>query len=88
MHVDPIKNAVNGVGVGLSKRAGLREGIGLNDDEASGLIGHRTGEENPPFSIQGLQMSEVAVTIELSFRLAFRAVKPKDDVLHGLGFRC
>src|SRR3989442_10694873 len=79
----PLEDPVDRVGVLSGERLRVCERLGLDDDEAAGLVGQRTCQNHPPLSVQRFHASEVGGPVNLALSFSLRPIEAEDDEFHG-----
>lgn len=82
MDFDPFKDTVNCVGVFSGKLLGVFQRVCLDHDEAPGLIGKRSRQDNPTGLIKRFKVRQMGWAVYFSFGFALRAIKTDDDEFH------
>lgn len=56
MDFNPLEYPLHRIGIGVSEPLCLFLGFKIQDQQASGLIGQRSGQNNPPLFVQWFQV--------------------------------
>jgi hypothetical protein len=59
MNFNPFEDAMDRIGIPEGELLGLRPGFELQDQQAAGLIGERTGEDDAPLSIKRFEIGQM-----------------------------
>ena len=82
VYFDPLEDAVYGVRVLASNSLGFLQGVSLDDNEAPGLVGQGSRQNDTPLGGQWLKVGQVGRPMDFSFGFSIGAVESQDDEFH------
>src|SRR5215475_20989 len=82
VYFDPLEDTVYGVRVLVRNSLGFLQGVSLDDNEAPGLVGQGSCQNDTPLGSQWLKVGQVCRPMDFSSGFSIGAVESQDDEFH------